>query len=131
MRSWRRSRVVAQNALWISVVVKGNCSVRCLKIEAFDEIAGLDVSHRALEIAQERLRLDRLPTSQRERLKLIQGSLTYRDKRLAGYDAATVIEVIEHLDEPRLTAFERVLFEFAKPAAVVLTTPNVEYNVTF
>ena len=52
----------------------------------------------------------------------------YRDKRLAGYDAATVIEVIEHLDEPRLTAFERVLFEFAKPAAVVLTTPNVEYN---
>ena len=55
----------------------------------------------------------------------------YRDKRLAGYDAATVIEVIEHLDQPRLTAFERVLFEFAKPAAVVLTTPNVEYNARF
>jgi 3' terminal RNA ribose 2'-O-methyltransferase Hen1 len=96
-----------------------------------DEIVGLDVSYRALQIAQERLRLDRMPTRQRERLKLIQGSLMYRDKRLAGYDAATVIEVVEHLDQPRLAAFERVLFEFAKPAAVVLTTPNVEYNARF
>jgi len=97
----------------------------------FDEIVGLDVSHRALEIAHERLKLDRLPTRQRERLRLVQGSLMYRDKRLAGYDAATVVEVVEHLDEARLAAFERVLFEFAKPACVVLTTPNVEYNVRF
>jgi 3' terminal RNA ribose 2'-O-methyltransferase Hen1 len=102
-----------------------------LEERGIDEIVGLDVSHRALQIAQERLRLDRMPTRQRERLKLIQGSLMYRDKRLAGYDAATVIEVIEHLDQPRLNAFERVLFEFAKPAAVVLTTPNVEYNTRF
>ena len=98
---------------------------------AFDEIVGLDVSHRALEIAHERLRVERLPTRQRERLKLIQGSLMYRDNRLAGYDAATVVEVIEHLDEPRLNAFERVLFEFARPATAVVTTPNVEYNVRF
>ena len=102
-----------------------------LEDRSFDEITGLDVSYRALQIAQERLRLDRMPTRQRERLKLIHGSLMYRDKRLAGYDAATVIEVIEHLDQPRLTAFERVLFEFAKPKAVVLTTPNVEYNARF
>ena len=102
-----------------------------LEDRSIDEIVGLDVSHRALQIAQERLRLDRMPARQRERLKLIQGSLMYRDKRLAGYDAATVIEVIEHLDQPRLTAFERVLFEFAKPAAVVLSTPNVEYNARF
>jgi len=102
-----------------------------LEDRGFDEIVGLDVSHRALEIAQERLKLERLPTRQRERLKLIQGSLMYRDNRLAGYDAATVVEVIEHLDEPRLSAFERVLFEFAKPATVVLTTPNVEYNALF
>ena len=55
----------------------------------------------------------------------------YRDKRLSGFDAATVIEVIEHLDQPRLAAFERVLFEFARPATIVMTTPNVEYNVKF
>jgi len=98
---------------------------------SFEQITGVDVSHRSLQIAQERLRLDRLPDRQRERLKLIHGSLMYRDKRLADFDAAAVIEVIEHLDQPRLAAFERVLFEFAKPATVVLTTPNVEYNAKF
>ena len=96
---------------------------------SFEEIVGMDVSYRALEITQERLNLERLPPMQQQRLKLIQGSLTYRDKRLSGYDAATVVEVIEHLDPPRLAAFERVLFEFARPTAVVMTTPNVEYNV--
>lgn len=55
----------------------------------------------------------------------------YRDKRLSGFDAAAVVEVIEHLDEPRLAAFERVLFEFARPQTVVVTTPNAEYNVKF
>jgi 3' terminal RNA ribose 2'-O-methyltransferase Hen1 len=98
---------------------------------AFEQIVGVDVSHRSLQIAQERLRLERLPDRQRERLKLMHGSLMYRDKRLANFDAAAVIEVIEHLDQPRLAAFERVLFEFAKPETVVLTTPNVEYNAKF
>jgi 3' terminal RNA ribose 2'-O-methyltransferase Hen1 len=97
----------------------------------FEEIVGVDVSHRALQIANERLRVERLPARQRERIKLLQGSLMYRDQRLSGFDAAAVVEVIEHLDQPRLAAFERVLFEFAKPSAVVLTTPNVEYNVRF
>jgi hypothetical protein len=55
----------------------------------------------------------------------------YRDQRLVGYEAATVIEVVEHLDPPRLAAFERVLFEFARPERVVLTTPNAEFNVRF
>jgi 3' terminal RNA ribose 2'-O-methyltransferase Hen1 len=98
---------------------------------AFTEIVGLDVSARDLEIAAERLHLDRLPVAQRERLHLLQGSLTYRDRRLAGYDAAAVVEVIEHLDPPRLAAFERVLFAHARPSVVVITTPNVEYNALF
>jgi 3' terminal RNA ribose 2'-O-methyltransferase Hen1 len=102
-----------------------------LEDRSFEEITGMDVSHRALETAAGRLRMERLPTKMKERIRLIHGSLTYRDKRLAGFDAATVVEVIEHLDEPRLSAFERVLFEFARPATVVLTTPNAEYNVKF
>ena len=102
-----------------------------LEDRTFDQIVGVDVSHRALEMAHDRLRLDRLPEWQRQRIRLLQGSLIYRDKRLAGFDAAAVVEVIEHLDQPRLAAFERVLFEFAKPATVVLTTPNVEYNALF
>jgi 3' terminal RNA ribose 2'-O-methyltransferase Hen1 len=102
-----------------------------LKDKTFAEIVGMDVSHRALEIAAQKLRMEDLPTIQRERIHLIHGSLTYRDKRLAGYDAATVVEVIEHQDPPRLAAFERVLFEFARPQTIVVTTPNVEYNVKF
>jgi 3' terminal RNA ribose 2'-O-methyltransferase Hen1 len=102
-----------------------------LQEKSFQEIVGVDVSHRALQIAQERLRLERLPTRQRDRIKLIHGSLTYRDKRLSGFEAAAVVEVIEHLDQPRLAAFERVLFEFARPVTVVVTTPNVEYNALF
>jgi len=97
----------------------------------FDEVVGMDVSIRTLEIAARRLKLDRLPDRQSRRVKLIHGSLMYRDKRLAGFDAAAVVEVIEHLDPPRLAAFERVLFEFAKPRTVVLTTPNREYNVVW
>lgn len=109
----------------------GNLLRRLLEDGRFEEIVGLDVSHRALEIAAERLRLDHLPEKQRQRLKLVQGSLSYRDRRIEGSDAAAVVEVIEHLDPPRLAAFERVLFEFAKPGMVVITTPNVEYNVRF
>lgn len=102
-----------------------------MKEKQFQEVLGMDVSYRSLEIAAERLHLDTMPPTQKRRIKLQQGSLMYRDKRLAGFDGAAVVEVIEHLDEPRLAAFERVLFEFAKPTTVVLTTPNSEYNVKF
>ena len=100
-----------------------------LRDRQFEEIVGMDVSIRALELAQKRLKLDRLPERQAMRLKLIHGSLMYRDKRLEGFDAAAVVEVIEHLDPPRLASFERVVFEFARPTTVVITTPNCEYNV--
>ena len=109
----------------------GNLVRALLEEKQFAQIVGMDVSHRALELAAERLHLDRMPEKQKQRLTLMQGSLMYRDHRLAGYDAAAVVEVIEHLDGPRLAAFERVLFEFARPATVVLTTPNIEYNVKF
>ena len=100
-----------------------------LKEKQFTEIVGVDVSHRVLEMALDRLHYERLPPIQKARLRLIQGSLIYRDERLTGFDAAAVVEVIEHLDPPRLAAFERVLFECARPATVIVTTPNSEYNV--
>jgi 3' terminal RNA ribose 2'-O-methyltransferase Hen1 len=100
-----------------------------LRDKQFTEIVGMDVSTQALEIATKRLKLDRLPGQQAERVRLIHGSLMYRDGRLKGFDAAAVVEVIEHLDPPRLAAFERVLFEFTRPNQIVLTTPNREYNV--
>jgi 3' terminal RNA ribose 2'-O-methyltransferase Hen1 len=89
----------------------------------------MDVSIRSLETARDRLKLDRLPERQAARITLFHGSLTYRDRRLEGFDAAAVVEVIEHLDPPRLSAFERAVFEFARPGTVVVTTPNREYNI--
>ena len=102
-----------------------------MRNKALRRIVGVDVSYRALEAARRRLRLDDLPEKQRERIELFQAGLTYRDSRLGGFDAACAVEVIEHLDPSRLPAFERVVFEIAKPKAVVVTTPNVEYNVLF
>jgi 3' terminal RNA ribose 2'-O-methyltransferase Hen1 len=102
-----------------------------LKENCFEQITGVDVSYRSLEIAKERLNRDYLSTRQQDSLQLIQGSLTYRDDRLNGYDTATLIEVIEHLDLNRLAAMERVVFEFARPKNVIMTTPNIEYNVRF
>lgn len=102
-----------------------------LQEKSFAEILGMDVSARTLEFAEDKLRFDRMPEKQRARIRLIQGSLTYRDNRLAGYDAATLIEVIEHVDLDRLDALERVVFRHAKPGLVVVTTPNIEYNAKF
>jgi 3' terminal RNA ribose 2'-O-methyltransferase Hen1 len=95
----------------------------------YDEVVGVDVSTRALEQAARRLKLDRLPEAQRTRIRLLQSPLTYRDKRLNGYDAAALVEVIEHLDPPRLAAAEQSVFAHAQPKTVVVTTPNAEYNV--
>ena len=102
-----------------------------LKDKQFEEVVGMDVSIRSLETAHDRLKLDRTPEKQAARLKLIHGSLMYRDGRWEGFAAAAVVEVVEHLDPPWLSAFERVVFEFARPRTVVLTTPNQEYNVTW
>jgi 3' terminal RNA ribose 2'-O-methyltransferase Hen1 len=100
-----------------------------LKDQQFEEVVGMDVSIRSLEKARDRLKVDRMPEKQSARLKLIHGSLTYRDRRLEDFDAAAVVEVVEHLDPPRLASFERTIFEFARPGTVVMTTPNREYNV--
>lgn len=102
-----------------------------LNDRSFDRIVGVDVSWRALQIATKRLHLEQLPPAQKSRIKLLHGSLMYKDKRLSGFDAAVVSEVIEHLDPPRLAAFERVLFEHARPGMVLITTPNAEYNPLF
>lgn len=102
-----------------------------LKQPQVAHVTGADVSTRALERAADRLHLDDLSDRQRDRVSLIQAGLTYRDSRLAGFDAATLIEVIEHLDEPRLAALEQVVFAHAAPATVIVTTPNREHNARF
>jgi 3' terminal RNA ribose 2'-O-methyltransferase Hen1 len=98
---------------------------------SFTEVVGVDVSARALEVASRRLRLDRMPERQRERIRLLHSGLTYTDARLRGYDAAVLMEVVEHLDPDRLPALEHAVFGAAAPTTVVVTTPNAEYNVRY
>ena len=98
---------------------------------SFTEVVGVDVSARALEVAARRLRLDRMAERKRDRLTLLQSGLTYTDARLRGYDAAVLVEVVEHLDPERLPALEHAVFAAAAPVTVVVTTPNVEHNVRF
>ncbi|WP_262063271.1 3' terminal RNA ribose 2'-O-methyltransferase Hen1 [Streptomyces sp. STR69] len=100
-----------------------------LKDTRFTEIVGVDVSMRALTIAARRLKLDRMGERQSSRVQLFQSSLAYTDNRLKGYDAAVLSEVVEHLDLPRLPALEYAVFGAARPRTVLVTTPNVEYNV--
>jgi 3' terminal RNA ribose 2'-O-methyltransferase Hen1 len=96
--------------------------------DGYEQVVGVDVSVRALEIAARRLRLDEMHDAQRQRIALLQSPLTYRDKRLVGFDAAALVEVIEHLDPSRLAAAEQNVFGSARPVTVVVTTPNAEYN---
>jgi len=110
---------------------EGALTAALLKDPAFSQVVAVDVSARALQIAARRLRLDRLPEARRARLRLFQSSLSYRDDRLAGLDAAVLMEVIEHVEPSRLGAVERVVFGLAAPGTVVVTTPNVEYNAEY
>ncbi len=102
-----------------------------LKIKKLHQITGIEVSTSVLDKAEQRLKIDRMPERVREKLALLQGSLTYKDQRLKNMDLATCIEVIEHIDEDRLDAFAESLFAFSKPKYAIITTPNVEFNVTF
>jgi 3' terminal RNA ribose 2'-O-methyltransferase Hen1 len=102
-----------------------------LRATHIDHVVATDVSARALQLAARHLNLERMPDRQRERLTIFQSSLTYRDDRLAGLDAAVLMEVIEHLDPDRIPALERVVFGAAAPGTVVVTTPNAEYNAHF
>ena len=97
----------------------------------FTRIVGVDVSFYSLQVATRRLYLKEMTPKQKERIELLQSALTYRDRRLVGFDAAALIEVIEHLDLERLPALERAVFEFARPKTVVITTPNREYNANY
>jgi len=101
------------------------------KERQFTRIVGLDASMTSLLRARQRLGLDKAAGVAVDRLQLLHGALTYRDDRLKGFDVATLVEVIEHLDADRLPALAEAVFGHARPRLVVVTTPNCEFNTTF
>lgn len=110
---------------------EGRLTGMLLREQQIRRLTACDVSVSMLERAADRLHTESMPTALREKLTLIQASLTYRDKRFSGFDCACIVEVIEHIEPMRIPAFERVVFEYASPGTVILTTPNKEYNVHY
>lgn len=98
---------------------------------AFTDIIGTDVSHRALDVAERRLHIRDLSDRQRDRIRLLQSSVTYQDDRLAHLDAIVLMEVVEHIELERLDALESSIFGSAAPGAVIVTTPNSDYNALY
>jgi 3' terminal RNA ribose 2'-O-methyltransferase Hen1 len=104
---------------------EGLLLARMLDQPQFRRIAGLDRSAAALACA-------RLLASQNDvRLTLIHGSFTQANERLQGFDAAIMVETIEHVDPRELSAVEQAVFGCYRPKLVLLTTPNAEYNVLY
>lgn len=104
---------------------------RLITDPAMTTIIGTDVSARALANAERRLNLREASDRQRERIRLLQSSVTYDDSRLSGLDAIVLMEVVEHVDAERLPALEASVFAAAAPSTVIVTTPNSDYNALF
>ena len=128
-----RDAVLKSGASTVIDLGCGECRLTSLLLNEpqIKAVTACDVSVRELEKAAQKLHLDRMPTYRKNKLTLMQASLTYVDKRFSGFDCACVIEVIEHIEPMRIPAFERVVFEYAKPRTVILTTPNREYNANY
>ncbi|MGI8934539.1 MAG: methyltransferase [Phormidesmis sp.] len=109
---------------------EGNLLRSLIKDPAFTQLTGVDISDQALETAKSQLKGD-LPAHQQNRLQLIQGSLVCPDQRFRGYDAAALVEVIEHIEPDGIAALEQTVFNFAQPKTVIVTTPNIEYNILY
>jgi 3' terminal RNA ribose 2'-O-methyltransferase Hen1 len=109
----------------------GALLVHLMAEPAFSRVIGTDVSARALEEAARRLNLREASDRVRDRIQLLQSSVTYQDSRLAGLDAIVLMEVIEHVDAARHGALEASVFGAAAPASVIVTTPNSDYNALY
>jgi len=110
---------------------EGKLLARLVRERWVERLIGVDAAARDLERASKRLKLHESGGPPEGRVTLLHGALTYRDRRLAGVDAAALVEVIEHLDPDRLPALQRAIFREARPGVVIVTTPNVEYNALF
>lgn len=134
----QRGRVVVEKlqALGAARIIDVGCGEGALERELlalaqFTHILGTDVSSSALKRAAERLGLSTMSERQAARIELRQSSVTYRDDALNGFDAAVLMEVIEHVDVDRLPSLEQNIFGHAAPTAVIVTTPNADYNVNY
>lgn len=98
---------------------------RLADVAGIDRITGIEIDAARLRHAE--ARLAEAP-AMRARVQLACASLTRFHPRLAGYDCACLVEVIEHLPPGDINRLERAVFAGMRPGHVVVTTPNAEYN---
>lgn len=91
----------------------------------FEKILALDASLTALQVVREEVLGTSNPT---DRVRLIHGSWTENHRECNGYQAAALVETIEHLDPRELSRMEQTVFAGYDLDTIVLTTPNGEYN---
>jgi SAM-dependent methyltransferase len=102
----------------------GDMLVRLAAEPCIAALVGLDIDEGAL--ARARARLARVAAAGRVDLRL--GSMLAPPDDLVGWDCAVLVETIEHIEPGQLSRLERALFSRPRPARVVLTTPNAEFN---
>lgn len=104
----------------------GALLIRLAREPTIRNVVGVDVSREALRAAERRLREDAGEIT--ASVSLIHGSFAQADERLVGFEAATMVETIEHIDPDRLSSVERAVFGCFRPETVIVTTPNREFN---
>lgn len=93
----------------------------------FEHLLGIDIDAQALTCARTNLGLDPLVPGGRTQVRF--GSFEEADPSLPKFDAAVMLETIEHIDPRNLSRVERTVFGVIRPANILITTPNQEYNV--
>ena len=92
----------------------------------FTQITGLDISRKALEACAQNLAQANIALEQR--VSLLNESFADANPKFQGYDAAVLLETIEHIPPDRLSKVERAVFSGFRPGVVLITTPNRECN---
>lgn len=108
---------------------QGDLMVRIAALTQFSRIVGIDIAAPALQTARRMLGLD--PFAPPGRIQVMHASFTDADPSLMGFDAAVLLETIEHVEPGRLSRVERAVFGCYRPRTVLITTPNREYNAVY
>ncbi|MCL7943262.1 methyltransferase domain-containing protein [Marinobacter sp. ATCH36] len=107
----------------------GSLLYRLLADEQFEDVIGLEDS--GLSLQQARSILAPYLAEELPRIRLIRGSYAESNPALAGFEAAAMVETIEHVRPEQLSQVERAVFGEYRPGCLFMTTPNREYNPLF
>ena len=137
MTSWlheqRMEAVVAEVlASGASSVLDFGCGdgvmlTRLAKEPSIERLFGVDLCEQSLDAFRRKHR--EMQACERDKIVVAQASMTQWNEAYAGFDAAILVETIEHVDPGRLSALEITVFAKARPETVIVTTPNADFNV--